>query len=128
MHLLTNSENQVTTHHVWDLLAFLFAYNCISSRHALQDINVDLDFLRDKSLTAADWALLSHCFSLARAFIALRLHLHLHSKAHLYILSDLASSFALWACFHLAVFRSCPVAVVAVNVSVDVQTSHRAEV
>lgn len=77
-------------------------------------------------MTATDGTLLRSALSLPAAFIALRLHLHLHSEAHLNVLHNLASALALWAGLHLTVFRSSAMAMFAVDVTVDVQTANRA--
>ena len=90
------------------------------------DLNVYRYFLGDKPVSAADRAFLSHRFAFTVAFGTLSLHLHLHAEAHLNVLHDLASAFALRAGFHFAILRAGAHACVAVNVTVDVQAADRA--
>ena len=126
--LLADREDQIASHHVRNLLAFLLTNDRVAARYALVDFDVYRHFLRDQPVSAADWAFLSHRFAFPVALITLRLHLHLHAEAHSDVLHDLASALALRAGFHLAILSASAVALVAVNVTVDVQGAYCAQV
>ena len=125
---LLYGEDQIPADHVRNLLAFALPNNRVPSGAALHYLDLDHRVVVDESAALAVRALRLHRLAFAAALLAVGLHLHLHTKAHLHVLHDDSLAFALGALLQLASLGASAAAVRAVDVAVDVKLPGRAGV
>lgn len=120
MPLLLDSEYQITSSHIRDLLTLSLHNNSVTITNSLLNINVNTCLLADDSIASAFSTSSSHTFSLTAASIAVSLHLHLHAKTHLNILHDDTPALAIGTGLEFAVFGTSSTTVTTVDISIDV--------
>ena len=120
MGLLLQSEYQISSGKVWHLLSFPLHHNIVSVGHASLDVNGYFSVVMHQSSTSAVFALGCHRAAFASTFVAVCLHLNLHSESNLYVLHDNTLTLAPRAGLQLAILGASSRTRFAIDVSVDV--------